>query len=382
MVQAIERYLVVRGYGGIRGDSDDDSEEDMDDNVAAVVMSQSGFKHKLQFLIGDHVLPYNMTVYQAVKQFSPLVNDQSETDTDNETPLGNASVWVQQHTIYYRPVEEEANTSSASTTGNASSLSIGKHIAASSSTAAGASVSGLHTPTGGTASTGTSTSSKKSSKSSSKLLRKKTELWHEGIAPATVSALKAFLTSTLPPELVTVQDASLDALCMLRIINALNRHWEQLYGCVHRQHIIPQSEFVHPKITAKANRQLQDPLVIMTGNLPPWLPQIGMACSFLFPFETRHLLFYATSFDRDRALQRLLDTTPDLNAAESSERVAPRLDRRKRAISRQDILKQAEHIIQDVGHSKALLEIQYENEVSCCREIVCNISLIHQHLHY
>ena len=89
MVQAIERYLVVRGYGGIRGDSDDDSEEDMDDNVAAVVMSQSGFKHKLQFLIGEHVLPYNMTVYQAVKQFSPLVNDQSETDTDTETPLGN-----------------------------------------------------------------------------------------------------------------------------------------------------------------------------------------------------------------------------------------------------------------------------------------------------
>lgn len=90
MVQAIERYLVVRGYGGIRGDSDDDSEEDMDDNVAAVAMSQSGFKHKLQFMIGEHALPYNMTVYQAVKQFSPLVNDQSETDTDTETPLGKS----------------------------------------------------------------------------------------------------------------------------------------------------------------------------------------------------------------------------------------------------------------------------------------------------
>ncbi|XP_017486628.1 PREDICTED: E3 ubiquitin-protein ligase TRIP12 isoform X7 [Rhagoletis zephyria] len=365
MVQAIERYLVVRGYGGIRGDSDDDSEEDMDDNVAAVVMSQSGFKHKLQFMIGDHVLPYNMTVYQAVKQFSPLVNDQSETDTDTETPLGNASVWVQQHTIYYRPMEEEASSSSVSaTTSSTASLNVGKHCGgASSSAAAGTSGSGLHTPTCGTSSSGTSTSSKKGNKSSSKLLRKKTELWHEGIAPSTVSALKAFLTNTLPPDVVTVQDASLDALCMLRIINALNRHWEQLYGCVHRQHIVPQSEFVHPKITAKANRQLQDPLVIMTGNLPQWLPQIGMACAFLFPFETRHLLFYATSFDRDRALQRLLDTTPDLNAAESSERVAPRLDRRKRAISREDILKQAEHIIQDVGHSKALLEIQYENEV-------------------
>lgn len=100
------------------------------------------------------------------------------------------------------------------------------------------------------------------------------------------------------------------------------------------------------QIAAKASRQLQDPLVIMTGNLPQWLQQIAAACPFLFPFETRHLLFYAVSFDRDRALQRLLDTTPDLNSADTSERVTPRLDRRKRAISREDILKQAESIIQ------------------------------------
>jgi E3 ubiquitin-protein ligase TRIP12 len=84
----------------------------------------------------------------------------------------------------------------------------------------------------------------------------------------------------------------------------------------------------------------------MTGNLPTWLQEIATACPFLFPFETRHLLFYAISFDRDRALQRLIDTTPDLNSADTSERVTPRLDRRKRAISREDILKQAEVIIQ------------------------------------
>lgn len=84
LVQAIERYLVVRGYGGIRVDSEEDSEEDIDDSVAAVVMSQASFKHKLQFLIGETVLPYDMTVYQAIRQFSPLVNDQSETDTESD----------------------------------------------------------------------------------------------------------------------------------------------------------------------------------------------------------------------------------------------------------------------------------------------------------
>lgn len=100
------------------------------------------------------------------------------------------------------------------------------------------------------------------------------------------------------------------------------------------------------QIAAKANRQLQDPLVIMTNNIPQWLPEIVTACPFLFPFETRHLLFYVNVFDRDRALQRLLDTTPDLNSADTTERVTPRLDRRKKAISREDILKQAENLIQ------------------------------------
>lgn len=92
-MQAIERYLVVRGYGRIRDDSadsdDGDSDDDIDDTLAAVVISQAGSKHKLQFLMGNTVLPYNMTVYQAVRQFSNNGNDQSETDTDNETPLGN-----------------------------------------------------------------------------------------------------------------------------------------------------------------------------------------------------------------------------------------------------------------------------------------------------
>ncbi|XP_053658339.1 E3 ubiquitin-protein ligase TRIP12 [Anopheles marshallii] len=324
LVQAIERYLVVRGYGGIRVDSEEDSEEDIDNIDAAAMISMGGLKHKLQFLIGEHVLPYNMTVYQAIRQYSPLVNDQSETDTDTETPIGSASIWVQQHTIYYRPVEEESSGSTK----------------------------------------GASGSSRKNSKNSSqsKLMRRKPEFWIDGQVPAVVSPLGPFLASKLP-DVVTVQDASLDALCMLRIINALNRHWATLYFSVPHIPIIPQADFIHSKIAAKASRQLQDPLVIMTGNLPHWLQQIAVACPFLFPFETRHLLFYAVSFDRDRALQRLLDTTPDLNSADTSERVTPRLDRRKRAISREDILKQAESIIQDFGHSKALLEIQYENEV-------------------
>lgn len=39
--------------------------------------------------------------------------------------------------------------------------------------------------------------------------------------------------------------------------------------------IVPTSEFINSKLTAKANRQLQDPLVIMTGNIPTWLIELG-----------------------------------------------------------------------------------------------------------
>lgn len=180
--------------------------------------------------------------------------------------------------------------------------------------------------------------------------------------PQTQSPLSPFLTTTLP-ENVTIQDASLEVLCLLRILNALNMYWNSLYPALEHKLILPATDFLNSKIAAKASRQLQDPLVIMTGNLPNWLQQIASVCPFLFPFETRQLLFYATSFDRDRALQRLLDMTPELSSSDSQERVTPRLDKRKRTISRDDILKQAEQVMQDLATSKALLEVQYENEV-------------------
>ncbi|KAL0280843.1 UNVERIFIED_CONTAM: hypothetical protein PYX00_002014 [Menopon gallinae] len=326
LVQAIERYLVVRGYGRIRGhdsgESDDDNSEDddIDDTLAAVVISQGTARHQLQFLIGDHVLPYNMTVYQAVRQFTNQNSqEQSETDTDSEMPLGHSGVWVQTHTIQYRPAPPNAGPASVPT-------------------------------------------SRKHKGSTNKSQRKSDQLWIEGVVPTFQSPLTPFLTRKLP-ESVTIQDASLQVLNLLRILHSLSRYWGTLYNIPSYSELLPINCFINSKISAKASRQLQDPLVIMTGNLPLWLQQIAVACPFLLPFETRQLLFYATSFDRDRALQRLLDATPDLSSSDSTERVTPKLDRRKRTISREDILKQAELVIQDLASSRALLEVQYENEV-------------------
>lgn len=197
-------------------------------------------------MIGDHVLPYSMTVYQAIRQYSPLVNDQSETDTDSETPIGNnknilyknyliiiiifignASIWTQQHTIYYRPVEDNSNNGSTSKAG-------------SSSNAAGSTFNN---------------STRKNSKNSVVKLqqnRRKPEFWTDGTVPSILSPLIPYLLPKLP-DLETVEDASIDVLALLRILNGLNRHWPSLYYSVPHSHIITQPEFIHSKVNFLIN---------------------------------------------------------------------------------------------------------------------------------
>ncbi|CAH0722778.1 unnamed protein product, partial [Brenthis ino] len=326
LVQAIERYLATRGYArraGAQSDDEPASDDDVDDTLATPAHHPTDADHKLEFLIGDTVLPYNMTVYQAVRQFG----EQTDADTDTETPLANAGIWVQTHTIYYRAVE----------------------AAEPPRADAAASRKGKGQPT----------------KLSSR--RKPDSLWNEGIVPQRASPLVVMLRAPLwGGEAGEVRDAALPALSLLRALHALSRHWHTLYRAAcqpdHRP-LVSNAEFINTKLAAKANRQLQDPLVIMTGNLPPWLKKIAYACPFVFPFECRHLLFYVVSFDRDRALQRLLEAGGERAAAGADERVAPRLDRRKRTVQRHSVLRQAEHVMHEFAHSKALLEIQYENEV-------------------
>ncbi|MBN3326822.1 TRIPC ligase, partial [Atractosteus spatula] len=331
LVQAIERYLVVRGYGRIREedeDSDDDgSDDEIDESLAAQFLNSGNVRHRLQFYIGDHLLPYNMTVYQAVRQFSIQAEEERESTDDESNPLGRAGIWTKTHTIWYKPVREDED-------GNKDVVG-GKRGRAQTA------------PT----------------KTSPRNAKKHDELWHDGVCPSVTNPLEVYLIYE-PPESITFDDPSLDVILLLRVLHSISRYWFYLYDNAVCKEIIPTSEFINSKLTAKANRQLQDPLVIMTGNIPSWLTELGKTCPFFFPFDTRQMLFYVTAFDRDRAMQRLLDTNPEINQSDSQDsRVAPRLDRKKRTINREELLKQAESVMQDLGSSRAMLEIQYENEV-------------------
>uniref|UniRef100_A0A8C1IC11 E3 ubiquitin-protein ligase n=1 Tax=Cyprinus carpio TaxID=7962 RepID=A0A8C1IC11_CYPCA len=331
LVQAIERYLVVRGYGRIREedeDSDDDgSDDEIDESLAAQFLNSGSVRHRLQFYIGEHLLPYNMTVYQAVRQFSLQAEEERESTDDEANPLGRAGIWTKTHTIWYKPVREDED--------------------------------GCKDAVGGKRGRAQTAPTKTSPRNA----KKQDELWHEGVCPSVTNLLESYLISD-PPEGITFDDPSMEVILLLRVLHSISRYWFYLYDNAACKEIIPNGEFINSKLTAKANRQLQDPLVIMTGNIPTWLTELGKTCPFFFPFDTRQMLFYVTAFDRDRAMQRLLDTNPEINQSDSQDsRVAPRLDRKKRTINRDELLKQAESVMQDLGSSRAMLEIQYENEV-------------------
>lgn len=63
-----------------------------------------------------------------------------------------------------------------------------------------------------------------------------------------LSPLTPFLVETLP-DLETVEDASVEVLTLLRILNGINRHWTSLYYSVAYTQIINQSEFIHSKVS-------------------------------------------------------------------------------------------------------------------------------------
>lgn len=154
-------------------------------------------------------------------------NFSNKTKISFVTCIGNASIWVQQHTIYYRPIEDESQSHAHSQPGSSNAQSTRASTSSSSSS-----------------------SRKHSEKSSSKSMRKKldAQAWTENVQPS-VSPITQFLSNVLPKETVTVQDASLDALCMLRIVHALNRHWETLYnGNYLHEDIVPSIEFIHSKV--------------------------------------------------------------------------------------------------------------------------------------
>ncbi|KAL2811517.1 hypothetical protein BJX63DRAFT_399121 [Aspergillus granulosus] len=127
------------------------------------------------------------------------------------------------------------------------------------------------------------------------------------------------------------------------------------------------AQFINTKLTAKLNRQLEEPLIVASSCLPDWSEDLARSFPFLFPFETRHLFLQSTAFGYSRAMMRW-NNSPNGDDGRNDHRrddrpILGRLQRQKVRISRSRILESAMKVMELYGSSPSVLEVEYFEEV-------------------
>ena len=159
-------------------------------------------------------------------------------------------------------------------------------------------------------------------------------------------------------------------LRLLSTLHSLNSHLDDILLENQKQikaNAEPLSQFVNTKLTAKLNRQLEEPLIVASNCLPSWSEDLARFYPFLFPFETRHLFLQSTSFGYSRSMTRWQNSQPTSDSRHDRHRderpFLGRLQRQKVRISRSRILESAMKVMQLYGHSPSVLEVEYFEEV-------------------
>ena len=171
----------------------------------------------------------------------------------------------------------------------------------------------------------------------------------------------------LPPSLDKHPITS-SILRLMSILHDLNNNLDDVLA--EHKHTVklnaePLSQFVNTKLTAKLNRQLEEPLIVASQCLPSWSEDLARLYPFLFPFETRHLFLQSTSFGYSRSMSRWQG---EQNQNESRHRrderpFLGRVQRQKVRISRSRILESAIKVMELYGQSSSILEVEYFEEV-------------------
>lgn len=161
-------------------------------------------------------------------------------------------------------------------------------------------------------------------------------------------------------------------LQLLSILHALNANLDDVFAGDYEANKPanpqPLSQFVNTKLTAKLNRQLEEPLIVASACLPSWSEDLARLYPFLFPFETRHLFLQSTSFGYSRSMTRWQNSqsTGDSRQDRHRDENRPflgRLQRQKVRISRVRILESAIKVMELYGASPSVLEVEYFEEV-------------------
>lgn len=174
---------------------------------------------------------------------------------------------------------------------------------------------------------------------------------------------------SLPPSLAK-HPVTAGILRLMSILHDLNANLDEVL--TENKHSLklnsePLTQFVNTKLTAKLNRQLEEPLIVASNCLPSWSEDLARLFPFLFPFETRHLFLSSTSFGYSRSMNRWQSSQPEVDGRHSRHRderpFLGRLQRQKVRISRNRILESAIKVMEMYGSSPSVLEVEYFEEV-------------------
>ncbi|KAF8935048.1 Ubiquitin fusion degradation protein 4 [Dissophora ornata] len=177
-------------------------------------------------------------------------------------------------------------------------------------------------------------------------------------------------TADMPKELPQHADYA-PILGLLRVLHGLNDDWRRFYGVDDKiandsmRHMEPH-EFINSKISAKVNRQLEEPLIVASSCLPDWTVGLVAGFPFLFPFETRYTYLQSTAFGFSRSIMRWQNQqqrSGSTDQRDESQTFLGRIQRQKVRISRQKALESAVRVMDLYGANQAMLEVEYFDEV-------------------
>ncbi|PWN42440.1 hypothetical protein IE81DRAFT_123341 [Ceraceosorus guamensis] len=204
----------------------------------------------------------------------------------------------------------------------------------------------------------------------------------EGPQPATDDAVQgtpepveAETNEVQLPSSVPAEAPFAKILQLLSVLHDLNSEWRESTG--DSQHpgessaaTLEEVAFVNNKLTAKLNRQLEEPMIVASSCLPGWATELPRAFPFLYPFEARYSYLQNTAFGYHRLISRWQvqqsrnqDSSSATSRNDDSLALLGRLSRQKVRIQRSNIFPSAMKVLELYGTTSALLEVEYFEEV-------------------
>lgn len=178
---------------------------------------------------------------------------------------------------------------------------------------------------------------------------------------------------TLMPDSIPVESQQAKILQLLCVLHSVNSDFGDLIsaaGAVTTS--LPEAAFVNNKLTAKLNRQLEEPMIVASACLPDWSVDLPQYFPFLFPFETRYAFLQSTAFGYARLMQKWVgQARVDSARRDDNLGFLGRLQRQKVRISRERMLESAFKVRFSIRFSK-----KEANSLSRCSNCTVHLELV------